>query len=254
MPKPKNALPPPDITPEANVTRETLNATADKIPKFLRTLGTNVVIRALVAQKGYTEEVHRQGWAHLHAASGYAQAEIAPTIDKGVRDAIVELDNLDEDLFRVVRATLVANYPAVAAVVLEGIGPSTGPEAVVGVKALLGRLATLGKSKNKDDKAALALLATRSVDDAERSRLGALVAKAESTPHVVPVDEKAKAAVEAKHLAALIALRAWYEEWSEIARAAVKRRDHLILLGLAKRKSPKAKKGGPAAPVTPKDT
>jgi len=33
------------------------------------------------------------------------------------------------------------------------------------------------------------------------------------------------------------ALRAWYEEWSEIARATVTRRDYLIRLGLAKRKS-----------------
>lgn len=29
------------------------------------------------------------------------------------------------------------------------------------------------------------------------------------------------------------------EEWSEMARAGIKRRDHLILLGLAKRKSPR---------------
>jgi hypothetical protein len=34
----------------------------------------------------------------------------------------------------------------------------------------------------------------------------------------------------------LVALRAWYEEWSEIARVAVTRRDQLIRLGLASRK------------------
>ena len=89
----------------------------------------------------------------------------------------------------------------------------------------------------------------RGVDEEERKRLHALIKKAESTPVVVPVDDTAKAAADKKHLGALIALRVWYEEWSEMARAAVKRRDHLILLGLAKRKSPKGKKGLAAPPA-----
>ncbi len=40
-------------------------------------------------------------------------------------------------------------------------------------------------------------------------------------------------------------LRAWYEDWSETARAVITRRDHLIRLGLAKRK--KAAKRSPGA-------
>ena len=34
------------------------------------------------------------------------------------------------------------------------------------------------------------------------------------------------------------ALWIWYQEWSEIARVEVKRRDRLIQLGLAQRKAP----------------
>ncbi len=63
----------------------------------------------------------------------------------------------------------------------------------------------------------------------------------ESAP-VDPRDEAKRAEREKKHVASLVALRAWYEEWSEIARAAIKRRDYLIRVGLAKRKS--AKKAG----------
>lgn len=34
----------------------------------------------------------------------------------------------------------------------------------------------------------------------------------------------------------LVALREWFEEWSEIARACVSRRDYLIRMGLASRR------------------
>jgi hypothetical protein len=34
----------------------------------------------------------------------------------------------------------------------------------------------------------------------------------------------------------LVELRAWYEDWSEMARVTFKRRDHLLRLGLAQRK------------------
>jgi hypothetical protein len=39
---------------------------------------------------------------------------------------------------------------------------------------------------------------------------------------------------------ALLGLRNWYTEWAELARLVVKRRDHLIGLGLAERRSPGA--------------
>ncbi len=51
--------------------------------------------------------------------------------------------------------------------------------------------------------------------------------------------EKAQAGKDKAHSEAMMALRHWYEEWSEIARASISRRDYLILLGLAKRKSSK---------------
>lgn len=132
-------------------------------------------------------------------------------------------------------------FPEVAKVVLAGIGPQTGPAAVASVKTLLDRIDVLSKSTDKDDKAALALLATRGIDEAERKRLRGLIATAESVSAVPPVDEKGKANAEAKRIATLEACRAWNEEWSAIARVVIKRRDYLILLGLAKRKAPKPK-------------
>jgi hypothetical protein len=39
-----------------------------------------------------------------------------------------------------------------------------------------------------------------------------------------------------QHQRALVDLHAWYKEWSETARALIKRRDFLVRLGLATRK------------------
>lgn len=47
-----------------------------------------------------------------------------------------------------------------------------------------------------------------------------------------------------------MALRAWHEDWSEMAKVAVKRRDYLIRMGLAKRKSGK-NKPAPTDPNAP---
>jgi hypothetical protein len=35
---------------------------------------------------------------------------------------------------------------------------------------------------------------------------------------------------------ALLALRAWYKDWSTTARAVIRRRDYLVMLGLTKRR------------------
>lgn len=227
----------------ATVSRETLEQTPDRVLPFLRAIGTRPPIMALMNARGYTGEDHKEGWNLLHAVSGYIEGAAPETIDVKVRDAIAELDRWDEDGFRVVRASLGRRHPEQAAFVLEGIGPSVGPAAVTGVNTLLERLDALEKSpKRKDtrkrDHAALETLAKRGLDEKERARLAHLVRVAQSLSDVAPADDAGRAKRDQHHLEALIALRAWYEEWSELARVAVKRRDYLILMGLARRKSP----------------
>jgi hypothetical protein len=215
--------------------------TPQRALKLLRAIGTSLPIRAALAARGYADGDHAEGWTLLHAASGYTPGAAGETIDIGVRDAIRQLDAWDEDGFRVVRATLDRRYPAIAASVLDGIGPSTGPAAVVGVATLLDRLDALEKQKTKEAHAALSVLGDRGIDAAERKRLRALVVAAQSAPLVDGASAAGAAAsrkaADDAHVAALAALRAWYEEWANVARASVKRRDHLILMGLAKRKS-----------------
>ena len=90
------------------------------------------------------------------------------------------------------------------------------------------------------DRAALDLLAQRTITTARRKELRGLIARAqkgdEAAPAVDPKRVEAEAARDRAHEEALVALRHWYEEWSGIARIALTRRDHLIAVGLAKRK------------------
>jgi hypothetical protein len=96
---------------------------------------------------------------------------------------------------------------------------------------------------SKADQAALATLAARRLDEAERKRLRGLVAAAKAAPDSPP-EAPPVAPNAAERLEALKALRLWYEDWAEVAHALFKRRDHLIRLGLARRKMKKKDKGG----------
>ncbi|APR76728.1 Hypothetical protein A7982_02075 [Minicystis rosea] len=241
----------------ASVSRETLEETPARVLSLLRAVGTNRAILASIAAYGYDADDHREGWTLLHAVSGFTEARPLETIDFDVRDAIVTLDKWDEDGFRIVAAALTRRHADQAAFVLEGIGPATGPAAVLGVKTLLARLVALEsaperKATRKADHAALATLAKRGLDAKERARLAGLVARAESVSAGPNASETAaRDAREAAYLQALVALRAWFEEWSEIARVAVKRRDHLIRMGLAARKPPTRKGDADDTPEPP---
>lgn len=241
------------ITPPT-VGQETLDATPERAIKFLRGVGTVPAIRSALAARGYTQDEHDRGWELLHAASGYGhQPDFGSAVDPAVHNAIATLDAWDEDGFRIVRAALGRLHPEQAKTVLDGLGPSTGPAAVVGVKLLLDRLDALAKSKAAGDHAALKTLVARGIGDEERKRLRGVVAVAEKGTAVkAPApSEAARSAKVAERQQALCDLRSWYDDWAEMARASIKRRDRLIRLGLAKRKSPKKPAPAPApAPAT----
>jgi len=227
-----------------DVTRETLEDTPVRVLPFLRAVGTSLPIRSILRGCGFTAVEQKLGWTLLHAVSGFTEEAAAETVDVRVRDAINTLDAWDEDGFRIVRAALTRLHPAQTSFVLAGIGPSVGAGAVVGVKALLERFDALEKgperkATRKEDQAALATLATRGINEKERARLADLVQTAQSATEVEATDTEGKAAREEAYLKALTALRVWYVDWSEMARSVIKRRDYLIRLGLAKRKSAK---------------
>jgi hypothetical protein len=224
------------------MTDDTLAATPTRALQLLSAVATVPAIGAAMATRGYSKTEHDEGWQLLQDASGRARPLQPPSTDKRVRAAMDEIDAWDEDGFAIAEASLSRHYPAQAAFVLADLHASRGAGAVLGVKTFLDRLDALDHDPEREatrekDHGALRLLAERGITAEERRRLAALVEIATS---VAPVDAHAQRAEEHSRQElheALVRLRAWYDEWSAVGRRVVKRRDHLIRMGLAQRKT-----------------
>jgi hypothetical protein len=223
-----------------------LDETPSRALALLRALGTSKPIRAQLASRGYSTDDHTEGWKLLSTASGHAMAaEAAVEEHNPARQAIRELDAWDERGFRLARAALRRLHPAQEAFVFENLTASQGAQAVLGIVTFLNRLDSLEsgverKATRRADRAALDTLARRGVTTVERERLRALVIAAQSSPEISDADLEGDAAAttaKAKRDVELANLRAWYEDWAATARSVVTRRDYLIRLGLAKRRS-----------------
>lgn len=209
--------------------------------KMIGAISTNPRIYAALATRGYDATEHDRGWNLLLAATGYRIPRPAALEQPKSRAAIVELDAWDEPNFRVAQATLQVEFPDQCEFLFENLEPATGAAAVVSISTFLDRLDVLESGKgrkatHKQDHAALKKLATRGITSDERKRLRGLLAIA-----LVAPDAPAEAPLPApmtipQRRTALRALWAWMNEWSEIAKAEIKRRDYLIQLGVAKRK------------------
>ena len=232
--------------------RQVLEELPARALKFLSALSKSSVIHAALAARGYEEGDHQEGWELLLQVTGFRRPAAPVAESPAARDAAAELDAWDEPNFRLIRATLDRRYPEQSLFVFEGLTPSKGDGAVPGVATLLDRLDALEtsptrKATRKADHAALAMLTKRGLSADERARLRALVNTA--TAAAKASEGASDAAEEAPSNEAVLKLYAWYGEWSEVARAVIKRRDHLIRLGLAKRKkAAKAEAGGESGP------
>ncbi len=228
----------------ANVGRRTLEETPSRVFEFLRGINRVAAIRHALAERGFDQAAYNEGWHLVLKVSGYNPPKQEVLYNEEPNAAQVELDQWDEGGFRIIKASLSRHHPAQAAFVLDGLGPSQGFAAVAGVSTLLDRLDALESSPareatRQEDLAALELLARRGIDKAERLRLRGLVQKVTQASAVVPSPTGSAEEKEQDYIASLIALRSWFEEWSEVARVVIRRRDWLILLGLARRKRPK---------------
>jgi hypothetical protein len=229
-----------------------LDETPARALKFLGAISTNRAIRAVLAKRTYTQDTHELGWQLLLKAMGYRKPAQDVRDSPEAANAIAAIDSWDEPNFRVARASLAGDFPDQCAFIFQDLEAQTGVAAVVSVTTFLDRLDELEtgkerKATHKADQAALAKLADRGITAAERARLRGLLKIAQGPSAQTPADTAGSPDPKQEttdQRAAKIALRKWYVEWSEIAKADIKRRDHLIQLGLAKRK-PRAKKGPP---------
>jgi hypothetical protein len=212
-----------------------LESAPERTLPFLRAIATNQQIRFAMAGAGYGDAEQAEGWQLLLGATGYAAQKLGLDADAAARQAITELDNWDESGYRRIHAALERLHPEQDAFVFAGLEASRGPTAVLGVAKLLDRLDQLEKG-SEADRAAVATLEKRGINAKTREHLRHLVAVAQAAK---PMDQPADPPVNDVQQKALESLNAWHRDWSETARAVIRRRDHLILMGLAKRRSHK---------------
>jgi hypothetical protein len=248
----KAAAPPDGST--VTVSRETLDATPGRLLSLLNGIGTRPAIRGILGGVGYSDAEHQRGWGLLHAATGFSVTSSGNEVNRKALDAAATLDNNDERVDTLINASLKHRAPAARAYLLEGIKPGTNADSILYFTALLPRLAAVHARKVDAKKVPAGQLATaaeileqRGLGPERCAELKVLLVDAqavESTPapSTAGLDREA---LDAK----LRAARAFYEEWSELARQEIKRRDHLILMGLATRRSktPRAEPAGAGA-------
>ncbi|MBN1612086.1 MAG: hypothetical protein JW940_35975 [Polyangiaceae bacterium] len=214
--------------------QQQIEAAPERALLFLRAVATNQRIRYAMASVGYTDAEQAEGWQLLLAASGYAAPKPSHDADAAARQAIIELDDWDEAGYRRIHAALERLHPEQDTIVFAGLEANRGPSAVLGVAILLDRLDQL-EAGSAEDRAAIATLQKRGITPSVRQHLRGLLSLAQTAkPAETPVVESVPS-----NQQALEALYAWHRDWSETARAIIRRRDHLILMGLAKRRTRK---------------
>jgi hypothetical protein len=216
--------------------QQQLESTPERTLPFLRAIAINQYIRYAMSGAGYTDADQAEGWQLLLAATGYTPQKLSPGADSAARQAITELDDWDESGFRRIHAAFNRLHPEQDAFVFNGLEASRGPAAVIGVVKLLDRLDQLEKG-SEADRAAMVTLKKRGITEDTRQHLRGLIAVAQAATlaetAVIPQPSDAQQK-------SLETLAAWHNDWSETARAVIRRRDHLILMGLAKRRSRKS--------------
>jgi len=234
-----------------------LDETPARALKFLGAAGYNTTIFAILSKRGYTAATHEQGWQLLLAASGYRKLPTTGAQTPAGREALEALDAWDEPNFRVARAALEGEFPAQADYVFADLSPQIGTGAIVSVTTFLDRRDALAKGRDgtaKEDKAAVKKLSERGITDEVCANLRKLLGDAVAAP-AAPKEPAAPApdADPAAAKNAKVELYRWYSEWNAIAHADIKRRDYLLQLGLATRKTKKKAEGGSSASAAQAD-
>ena len=205
-------------------------------------MARNPVVRGTLLARGLTDEEPAKGWQLYSSLHGFGkQAQAMPaTRQTGAAQAINSIDAWDAPAYSAAHAVLDVRYPEVAAFLFESLEASVGVAAVAGVQRFLDRIDLLrdGKAPNinpEQGRAAIELLTTRKIVDTtkaaelrqliETAQLGArpdeVIIPAQMDPH--------------RHEVAETYIH-WLNEWREVARVAISRRDYRIALGLAQRR------------------
>ena len=198
---------------------------------FLHGIATCEAIRAQLLAIQYGDETHAEGWLLLGQVCAYRKPASRRRAE-ATQKAHAELEKWTATAPRRIRLALARLHPEQEDFVFKTL--PHGTESVLITEAILSQLDALEGdparvASRTDDHAALATLARRGFTVEERKRLRGLAKTA--TKFIDPRNATAEVSLED-----LKKLRAWFVEWSEAARTVITRRDHLIRLGLVRRK------------------
>lgn len=201
----------------------TLAALPARVLRFLFALATRAPIRAQMRAAGFHFEDHAEGLNLVHAVyecrdtsdrcSGQLRSEVATT----------ELHQWVTTHFRRFRRAMERLHPE-AAVLFTETDSRYPMQSVLAMHHLIEELRTGDDFRNP---ALLATLEQRGLDSIELDRLACLVTDAQSME-----GETSGKQDDDKRDAELVALYAWYRDWSETARRVVTRKDYRTMLGL----------------------
>jgi hypothetical protein len=240
------------IAPTAvgEVTEETLKLGPTRLLTFLQGV-SDPAIRAQFAVLGWSDERFDEAWSllsELRAANKIPAAIVDP-----IAQAIASCEAWQSTGLIRARAMLQLSFPEQAAFIFHDFVAGAGMEAVLNVSTFLERRKALEngpeRSASRDaDGQALAVLTETGVTPEVLAQLHAFV---ETVHTVATVQPQELADAEARRTEVLRKIHAWVMAWSEMARTVITRRDQMIKLGIAKRRSHKNKADVVVTPVVP---
>jgi hypothetical protein len=203
----------------------------DKLARILTFLYAlkDVRIRRALGKHGLDAAELAWAWEQLLlVARGRPEAALGVPADS-VAQALRALDEWENHWFPIARAALGRNFPDVAQEVFYNLAQAEGRDVILTVSTLLARVEDLHAAAPGSAKAKAAeLLDRRGLGAKERASAHELLATIRSLE--LPVAEPLPEGDDEDQLAGLWA---WYREWADIARVAVRRKELRIRLGVS---------------------
>ena len=240
-------------TAAGDVTDETLKLGPPRLLTFLQGV-SDPAIRALFAPLGWSDQRLDEAWSLLNELKAANKIPSTPVPDP-VTEGIASCETWQATGLIRARAMMQLTFPEQAAFMFHDFVAGAGTEAVLNVSTFLQRRQELEngaerKGTRKADHEALLVLEDTGVTKEVLKKLQGFVDKVLT---VAPPHPQHLADADVKRTEVLRKIHAWVTAWSEMARTVITRRDQMIKLGIAKRRSHKAKGAvvtPPAPPVT----
>ena len=199
-------------------------------------------IRAQFIPLGWSEQTVEEAWALLNELRAGNVLPVSAEPDP-VATAMASCEAWQATGLIRARAMLQLTHPEQAMFLFHDFVAGKGTAAVLNVATFLQRRSALDKGTERKgtrgaDHAALAVIEQTGTT---RDTLKKLQAMVDTVQSVSPAEAAPAVAVEAERIDVLRKDYAWVTAWSDIARTVITRRDHMIRLGIAKRRSAKGK-------------